>query len=60
MWGIEGHAAHPALDLLCPQLCALLFLLNQPDRSGEEQEKGKEHVGSNVNGFGAYNFFKAI
>ena len=33
-WGIEGHAADPALNLFGPQLCALLFLLNQPERRG--------------------------
>lgn len=28
---VQSHAAHTALDLLSPQLCVLLLLLNQPE-----------------------------
>lgn len=42
--GVQGHAAHPALDLLRPQLSVLLLLLDQPERrvSKRGERGGKE------------------
>lgn len=46
--GIQGHAADPALDLLRPQLCALLLLLDKPGsrrRGGGGEEIREEDLG---------------